>query len=345
MDVEPTSVDASELPAVRAPQPHGSVEHQEQVTLSVVIPYYRGADVIREAVESALEQTLPPDEIVICDDGSPDDLEVALGELAARITIVRKQNGGAASAMNTAARSARGEYLVQLDQDDVFEPRRLEAIAAVAVARPDLDIVATDALIECDGKTIARFSEKFPFETDTQRTAILCRCIFAWPAIRRSLLLDVGGYDESFTTAYDLDCFMRLIYQGARAAFIDEPLYRWRLSSFSMSSDGRRNAEAHIRALEKIKSSGRLDDRERRVAESVIASQRATIVRMNAHLALEERRSDARRRSLKLVFGRDFNLATRAKATLAIVSPPLARRLLARRAARDPSGAILARRG
>lgn len=300
---------------------------------------------IRAAIESVLAQTRLPDEIVICDDGSPDDLEATLGPLATHVTIVRQRNSGAASAMNTAARAAQGEFLVQLDQDDVFEPGRLAAIAAVIVARPDLDIVATDAAIEYDGEHIARFSEKFPFEADTQRSAILCGCIFAWPAIRRSLLLDVGGYDESLSTAYDLDCFMRLIYQGARAAFIDEPLYRWRLSSGSISSDGRRNAEAHVRALEKIVSSGRLDDRERRLAESVMATQRNTIVRMDAHLALEERRPGTRRRSLKLVFGRDFSLATRAKATLAIASPPLARWLLARRAVRDPSRAMLARRG
>jgi len=301
--------------------------------------------VIREAIASALDQTLPPDEIVICDDGSPDDLEAALGSLLPQVRIVRKENGGVASAMNAAARAARGEFVVQLDQDDIFEPKRLEAIVTVAVSRPDVDIIATDALVEYDGKPLTRFGEKFPFEANSQRTAILWRCFFAWPAIRRKLLLAVGGYDESFTTAYDLDCFIRLIYGGAKAAVIDEPLYRWRLSSGSLSSDGSKNAKAHLRALEKILASDCLDAEERQVAELAMASQRNTIVRMDARLALEERRPHARRLSLRLVFGRNLSAGTRVKATLAVVSPTLARWLLARRTAHDPSGAVLARRG
>ncbi|MCW3017909.1 MAG: hypothetical protein JWN10_217, partial [Solirubrobacterales bacterium] len=62
-------------------------------SLSVVIPYYRGAAVIGEAVESVLAQTLAPLEIVICDDGSPDDLDAALGELRDRVVVVRQENG------------------------------------------------------------------------------------------------------------------------------------------------------------------------------------------------------------------------------------------------------------
>jgi glycosyltransferase involved in cell wall biosynthesis len=62
--------------------------------MSVFIPYYRGAPVIREAVGSALAQSLAPDEIVICDDGSPDDLELALGDLVPQVRIVRQENRG-----------------------------------------------------------------------------------------------------------------------------------------------------------------------------------------------------------------------------------------------------------
>src|SRR5512142_2290915 len=101
--------------------------------LSVVIPYYRGRDVIREAVESVLDQTLRPQEIVICDDGSPDDLDGALGPLRAHVTVIRKQNGGIASAMNALTRAANGDFLIQLDQDDAFLPRRVEAIAETIV--------------------------------------------------------------------------------------------------------------------------------------------------------------------------------------------------------------------
>ena len=119
-------------------------EVSEAPSLSVVIPYYRGAATISAAVESVLAQTRPADEIVICDDGSPDDLEAALGALRGEVKIIRKENGGISSAMNATTDAASGEFLVQLDQDDAFLPLRLEAIADAAVACPDADIVATD---------------------------------------------------------------------------------------------------------------------------------------------------------------------------------------------------------
>src|SRR6185437_7345211 len=172
-----------------APEPAGPLVRRERPTLSVVIPYYRRADVIAEAVRSALHQTLPPYEVVICDDGSPDDLDGALGPMRDRVTVVRRRNGGAAAALNTAASVATGEYVVQLDSDDVFLPRRLEAISDAVVVRPDLDVVATDALIEEDGEVLWRFRDAVPFAVDDQRRAVLRHCFFAWPAMRRSRLL------------------------------------------------------------------------------------------------------------------------------------------------------------
>ena len=73
---------------------------------------------------------------MICDDGSPDDLDAALGELRERVVVVRQHNGGIAAAMNATTRAARGEFVVQLDQDDAFLPGRLEAIAAVLRRSP-----------------------------------------------------------------------------------------------------------------------------------------------------------------------------------------------------------------
>src|ERR1700742_2030030 len=139
--------------------------------LSVVIPYYRGADSIAGAVRSVLAQTRQPGEIVICDDGSPDDLTSALGGMVDEVRIVRKENGGISSAMNALTAEARGEFLVQLDQDDVFEPTRLEAIIGALESRPDADIVATDAIIEFEGRAVARLGELQPFVKEDQRAA------------------------------------------------------------------------------------------------------------------------------------------------------------------------------
>src|SRR5204863_8889959 len=66
-------------------------------TFSVLIAVYEAADVVGEAVASALAQTEPPLEVIVCDDGSTDDVPGALAPFGDRVTLVRKENGGEAS--------------------------------------------------------------------------------------------------------------------------------------------------------------------------------------------------------------------------------------------------------
>lgn len=314
--------------------------------MSVVIPYYKGCHVICQAVESVLAQTLRPQEIVICDDGSPDNIEEALGSLRSHVTVVRKQNGGIASAMNAATDVARGEFLIQLDQDDAFLPRRIEAIVDATAACPDVDIVATDAIVEHAGERVVTLGEIHPFETADQRTGILRGCFFLWPAIRRSRLIAVGGYDESFPVMQDWECFIRLVLDGATVAYVDEPLYRWRLTPGSRSSsDGVTNAQALIRMMTKTLANPSLTASERATAETALASHRARLTRELAHHAVDSGAADARRRSLELMVGRGFTLPSRAKAAVAFVSPTLANRFLAHRRKSNPGVEALASRG
>jgi glycosyltransferase involved in cell wall biosynthesis len=75
------------------------------VTFSVVIPAYQAAETVADAVTSALEQTHPPEEVIVVDDGSTDDIAGALARFGSQIRLIRKRNGGAASALNARARS------------------------------------------------------------------------------------------------------------------------------------------------------------------------------------------------------------------------------------------------
>jgi glycosyltransferase involved in cell wall biosynthesis len=94
--------------------------------ISVVIPAYNAAATIGATVESALAQTVVPDEILVMDDGSTDDTFSRLQVYQSRITILRQRNGGVAHARNCLCARAGGEIIAFLDADDVWHPRYLE---------------------------------------------------------------------------------------------------------------------------------------------------------------------------------------------------------------------------
>jgi hypothetical protein len=321
--------------ALRAPPVRERLEPGPVPTFSVVIAAYQAADTIAEAVESALAQTLPPLEVIVCDDGSTDDLDAALEPYRNEIVFLRKENRGAASAKNAAAHAARGEFLVILDADDAYLPQRLEALAELAVARPDLDILCTDAFLEVDGQVVARFGEGCPFAIDDQRAAILERCFCIASACRRSTLIDAGGFDEFLRTGEDWECLIRLLVDaGASAGLVDEPLYRYRIHRHSLTADRIGTLRDRVTLLERVGQRTELSAGEGAALARSLARQRATLTLTVAEAALRSRSQDARKRALAVAREPTIPLRSRAAALAATLAPGAAARALERRDAR-----------
>ena len=178
--------------AFLAPAPAEPVEPGPVPTFSIVIAAYQAERYIAAALESAFAQTLPAREVVVCDDGSTDGTAEAVAPYRDRgVVYLHQENKGEPTAKNVAARAATGDFVVLLDSDDEFLPRRLEALGALAAARPDLDLMTTDAYIEVDGKIVRRaYDVASRFDVDDQRKAILRgNFIVGHCAIRRDLYL------------------------------------------------------------------------------------------------------------------------------------------------------------
>jgi glycosyltransferase involved in cell wall biosynthesis len=111
-------------------------------TVSVVIPAYRASRTIGRAVDSLLAQDHPPDEILIVDDGSPDDLAGALTPFEGRVTLIPQPNGGAASARNRGIDDARSDLIAFLDADDHWEPTKLGRQVRVFRDHPEVGLAA-----------------------------------------------------------------------------------------------------------------------------------------------------------------------------------------------------------
>src|SRR5690606_34946074 len=95
-------------------------------SVSVIIPAWRAAGTIRRAVTSVLNQTHAVHEILVIDDGSPDDIGAPLEDLDSRVRVVRQENAGASAARNHGLELATGEWIAFLDADDEWLPQRLE---------------------------------------------------------------------------------------------------------------------------------------------------------------------------------------------------------------------------
>ena len=296
-------------------------------TLSIVITAYEAADTIATAVESALAQTRPAEEVIVVDDGSRDDLAGALRPYADRIEVVRRENGGGAAARNTGAEVARGDFMAVLDADDAYHPRRLEAIADLARQQPDLDLVTTDARLVAQGKGVGSFATYTPFAWDEQRTAIFDTCfVGGWPAVRLSRLQSIGGFDESFRIAYDWDCWLRSILDGARAGFVDEPYYDYVIHEGSLSANRAPSLWERARLLEKAEHNPALRAEERPALERALRMHRSRAVMAEVQDALYGGGSSGR--LARQAVARRLEPKTRLTVLAAALAPPLARRVV-----------------
>jgi Glycosyl transferase family 2 len=315
-----------------APPPERTVPAGPVPTFSVVIAAYQAAGFAGEAVASALAQTSPPLEVIVSDDGSTDDLAGALAPWRDQVVLLRNEHAGEAAAKNAGACAASGDFVVLLDADDVYLPRRLEALGELAAIRPDLDLLTTDAFLEVEGTSARRcYTDSWPFPVHDQRRAILRgNFVFGHAAVRRESLLAAGGFDPAMRVP-DWECWMRLVLGGARVGLVQEPLSRYRLRETGISSDRLGHLRAGVAALEKVGGHADLSAAEREELASSLGLRRRELAQAEAAASLQEGRDDGRRRAAGIAADSAYPLMTRVKAALAVLAPGAAGRLLARR--------------
>jgi len=193
---------------------------------SVVIPLFNKAPHVEAAVRSALEQTLPPREVIVIDDGSTDgSLEIvrSIRHPALKLLTRSPPGPGGYAARNLGIRSAEGEWVAFLDADDCWHPDHLEALSAAAgaVAAPigclfgAFDMVAPDRRWRYpQSGRFLRPGRPLPLET-ILRAWLHSRNCPIWTgaaAFRRQLLLDAGLFpDQGVRRGGDKDLWLRAL--------------------------------------------------------------------------------------------------------------------------------------
>ena len=315
-----------------APRPDHPIIAGPSPSFSVVIPAYQAAAFVADAIESVLAQTFPAHEVIVSDDGSTDNLRGVLAPYTDRIVLAERKHRGAASARNVGVRMASGDFVAFLDADNVYLPQYLEAVRELATARPDLEIITTDAYLELDGRVYGRYYRgKARFVAGDQRRGIIHQhFVFANAAFRREALLAVGGYAD-MTVGEDTDLLIRMVLEGSRVGLVDEPLCVYRIRAGSLGSSRPRALRAAVVALERARTHPSLTPDELRYLNRELAAKRREAALAGAEEALRGFAGQPRRRCLEVALGRPgYGIMPRMRALVAAFAPRAAGRYLDR---------------
>jgi glycosyltransferase involved in cell wall biosynthesis len=222
-----------------APDPQAPLRPAASIetgVVSIVIPCYRQAHFLAEAIESALNQSYPKVEVIVVDDGSPDEAAA----IAARYPVryLEQENAGLAAARNTGLAASRGEFVVFLDADDRLLPDAVRENVARLVEDPSLGFVAgASRYIARDGTPMPTNRPHWPH--GDVYADLLRRNRMRMPAMvtfRRSVFDQVGGFDSSVDACADYDMYLRVSRRFA-VAFHDGLVAEYRRHGENMSLD------------------------------------------------------------------------------------------------------------
>ncbi|MBM0106162.1 glycosyltransferase family 2 protein [Steroidobacter sp. S1-65] len=211
-------------------------------TVAVVIPAYNRPDDLLRALQSVAAQSRPANEVVVCDDGSKEDLSAVIAAFESRLPLrcVRIPNsGGPARPRNVAVEHTSSDWIALLDADDWWEPSKL---AAVYPALERSEVVYHKLRSVCDERGYGVHRRVIGWNTLSARAALYDLLTIGNPIpassalVRRELYGRVGGMQHSPATVEDFDFWAKVALHGARFEFVDRILGHYQITPNSRSS-------------------------------------------------------------------------------------------------------------
>jgi glycosyltransferase involved in cell wall biosynthesis len=209
--------------------------------VSVLMSVHNGARYVETALDSVLAQTFSDFEFVIVDDGSTDETPAILARYAdPRIVGLRNEvNLGLTKSLNRGLEVARGEYVARQDADDLSLPGRLACQVQFLKSHPDISLVGT-SYVQIDEQGQELSTVAMPAEPDQIREMLFYTPCFCHGSVmgRHADLQAIGGYDERFVAAQDMDLWLRLA-ERYQLANLPAPLYGFRMHAASVTGRSR----------------------------------------------------------------------------------------------------------
>lgn len=240
--------------------------HQEQHLISVIVPVYKVEEYLTKCIDSIIVQTYSKLEIILVDDGSPDNSGKMCDDYTlkdSRVKVIHKKNGGLADARNAAINIASGEWFVFIDSDDYVEPDYVENLYNLTQKY--------GCKIACS--RFRYFFEKIEDNINKNESSEFECCYNKWDALRRLFLqqnINTGGptkiYHRSlfasgirypFGLIYeDLPTTYLLLLQCDKIAYSSKKTYNYLMRSNSIEGTKfhRRKSESAVKIIQSIQN-------------------------------------------------------------------------------------------
>lgn len=209
--------------------------------ISIIIPCFRQAHYLPKAIQSCINQTYNNIEIIVVDDGSPDNVQEAISPYENKIKLIQQENQGLSEARNTGIKFSSGNYLIFLDADDFLGHDTVTSQLNFIKKTDDANVVV------CRNKL---------FETITRSSAPTI--IGEWPLFkqalgihlcyfniapchaflfRRNTIIQTGYFDSQLKACEDYDFWLRVAVNGSIPIYNPKGLVFYRRHAKSMSSN------------------------------------------------------------------------------------------------------------
>jgi glycosyltransferase involved in cell wall biosynthesis len=229
---------------------------QGEDLVTVMITVFNGAAYLAESIESVLEQTYRPIELIVLDDGSTDGSGDIARSFGSALRFARQDNGGMSAARNSAVALASGTYFSFLDADDRFRPEKTERQMKALHSDPSVDVV------------FGHMTEFMSPDVDAQAAALLREPVHDLPwrtpnlmLVRREAFERVGLFSTDLRVGIGVDWYARAMECGLKQLVLPSIVLERRLHA---SNNGIRQRDVRHQYLHVLKASV---DRRRRLAD------------------------------------------------------------------------------
>lgn len=269
------------------------------VLISVVMPVYNNEAYIERTLDTIFMQSRLPMEVVIVDDGSKDKTMKVIKkymdghpEAKTRIKIFEQKNLGAGAARNKGIQNARGNWIMFLDSDDLWEKEKIRIVETTIRENPWANVVTHDEYEIMEDNL--EHQKYMPHHKKYQKNKNLFLQLYkgnlfstSCMTIQKKVLVKVGGFDESLLSAQDYDLWIRVGVYG-KIVYLDKALATYVIRKGNITSNTYRRYLCEMKICRKY-SSQIIEKVGEKVGKKIIRKRIFQVHKMEAYLALKNK--------------------------------------------------------